>query len=255
MLYDTHVHTAFSYDSQMTLAEVQKKMLDINIGVIITEHIDLNYPDPAAFKLDVRQYFAEYEPYRSERLLIGVEIGMGPDDLPAYRRMTEEYPFDYVLASMHVVDHIDIYEEIFYRSGTKREIYAKYFAAILECLQVYDCYDSLGHIDYIARYARFSDREIYYHEFYDYIDPILAILAAKGKCLEINTRRLGDTKAAANLLPLYKRFWELGGRWVTFGSDAHKPGEIGKDFAAATHMAEYCKLRPVWFKRRQIQYI
>lgn len=255
MLYDTHLHTCFSFDSQMSLADVCKKIRDINMGVIITEHIDLNYPDPAAFKLDVQRYFAEYQRYRNDRLLLGVEIGMGPEDVAVYRRMIEQYPFDFVLGSMHVVDHMDIYDDILYRDKTKQEVFARYFDATIECLQDYDFIDSLGHIDYIARYARFPDREIYYDHFADRIDQILDILASREKCLEINTRRLGDAQAMANLLPIYKRFYELGGRRVTLGSDAHRAGDIGKNFSAAMQIADYCNLRPVWFNKRQMQYL
>ncbi len=180
---------------------------------------------------------------------------MSPEDVGTYRRMTEQYSFDYVLGSMHVIDHMDIYDDILYRDKSKQEVYARYFDATMECLEVYDFIDSLGHIDYIARYARFPDREIYYDHFADRIDQILATLAAGEKCLEINTRRLGDAQVVAHLLPIYKRFYELGGRWVTVGSDAHQAGDIGKNFSTAIQIADYCNLRPVWFDKRRIQYI
>lgn len=255
MIHDTHIHTGFSYDSQMKIAEVCGKLRETGMGATVTEHIDLNYPDPAAFKLDVQGYFTEYDKYRCDRLLLGVEIGMDVSDTAVYRRMIEEYPFDYVLGSMHVVDGVDLYDEDFYTGGTKQAVYARYFAAIRECLQVYDYIDSMGHLDYIARYARFDDREIYYKDFADDIDQILSTLAIRGKCLELNTRRLGDAHAAAGLLPIYRRFHELGGRWITIGSDAHKAADIGSHFAVAQEIAEACGLRPVYFNRREMQYL
>ena len=239
----------------MSLAEVQKKLREENIGVIITEHIDLNYPDATAFKLDTEGYFQAYAPYRNNRLLLGVEFGMGPQDVQNYRRLAESYPFDYILGSIHVVGSFDVYDEQFYAGKTKAEAYAAYLATILECLRMYDYVDCLGHIDYITRYARFPDRELYYHAYSEYIDAILAVLAEKGKCLEINTRRLGEAQAAINLLPIYKRFRELGGRWVTIGSDAHYAADIGKNFSVARQMADCCGLRPVYFNNRQMQYI
>lgn len=255
MIYDTHLHTCFSHDSQMSMADVRKKMQQINIGVTITEHLDLNFPEPKAFKLDVAGYFNQYEQFRNEYLLMGVEIGMGLEDVTAYRQMIETYAFDYVLGSIHVVDHVDIYDAQFYVHKTKEEVYSRYLDTTIECLEVYDYIDSLGHIDYIARCASFPDRELHYSDFADRLDRILATLASKEKCLELNTRRLGDPAAAASLLPIYKRFRELGGRWITIGSDAHQPNDIGKHFATAMQLAECCQLRPVWFKRRQMQYI
>ncbi len=255
MLYDTHIHTCFSYDSKMSLAEVRRKLAEVNIGAIITEHIDLNYPDTTAFKLDTEGYFQAYAPYRNDRLLLGVEFGMGPQEVMDYRRLAESCPFDYILGSIHVVGSFDVYDAQFYAEKTKEEAYTAYLAATLECLGVYDYIDCLGHIDYITRYARFPDRELYYHEYREYLDAILAILADQGKCLEINTRRLGDTRAADCLLPIYKRFRELGGRWVTIGSDAHYAADIGKNFSVARHIADCCGLRPVYFHKRQMQYL
>lgn len=255
MLYDTHIHTCFSDDSKMSLAEVRKKLLEENIGAIITEHMDLNYPDATAFKLDTEGYFQAYAPYRNDRLLLGVEFGMDPQDVLDYRRLAERYPFDYILGSIHVVGSFDVYDEQFYEGKTKAEAYTEYLAATLECLRIYDNIDCLGHIDYITRYARFSDRELYYHEYREYLDAILATLADKGKCLEINTRRMGDTQAAACLLPIYKRFHELGGRWVTIGSDAHCAADIGKNFSVALQIADRCGLQPVYFSKRQMQYL
>lgn len=255
MIFDTHVHTCFSYDSQLSLTEVQKRIADNNMGVIITEHIDLNYPDAQAFKLDTEGYFAAYAPHRHDRLLLGVEFGMGPQDVADYRQMAETFPFDYILGSIHVVGRYDVYDEKFYAGKSKEEAFAAYLTTIFECLRLYDYIDCLGHIDYIARYARFSDPELYYHEFSEYIDQILAAVVAKGICLEINTRRLGDALAAANLLPIYKRYRELGGQWVTIGSDAHFADDIGKNYAVAQQMAECCNLRPVYFNKRQMQYL
>lgn len=64
---------------------------------------------------------------------------------------------------------------------------------MLECIEKYVFIDSLGHIDYIARYARFEDNEIYYMDFRNEIDEILRTLIQNEKAIEINTRRIGDS--------------------------------------------------------------
>jgi histidinol-phosphatase (PHP family) len=255
MLYDTHLHTEFSHDSRMRISEVIEKAREINFGVVVTEHIDLNYPDPLAFNLDVEGYLQTYEKYRSDRLLLGIEVGMGICEVVENRELIEKYPFDYILGSIHVIGNMDIYDEVFYTGRTKMDVYNHYFDAMAECVQGYNYIDSLGHIDYIARYAKFEDKEIYYEDFTDRIDRILTIIAKNEKCLEINTRRLGNEIVIQNLIPIYKRFYDLGGRWVTIGSDAHHPGDIGKHFSTALQMADYCNLKPVWFKERQLQYV
>lgn len=251
MLFDTHMHTTFSTDSQMTLKEAIQKANEINLGISITEHMDLAYPEPLAFLFDVKQYFNAYGQFRNDKVLLGIEIGMRPDCFEENRKISQQYPFDIVIGSVHVIDDIDLYSPDFYQSRTKREVYRKYFEFMLQCLKSYDFIDTLGHIDYICRYARFDDTQIYYKEFYDYIDPILSLVATRGQAMEINTRRLDNVQNLQQLIPIYKRFRELGGRWITIGSDAHKAQDIGKYMKDAMQIAELCQLTPVYFKNRK----
>lgn len=255
MLYDTHIHTRFSHDSKMLLEDATAKASELGLGIIVTEHIDLNYPDPKAFRLNTHDYFETYTPYRSDTLLLGVEIGLSRNELADNRKIIDSNPFDYVIGSIHLVNDVDTYAEIYYRGKNKRQAYEEYFNAMLECVRSYDFIDSLGHIDYICRYARYADQELYYHEFAEQIDAVLIALVDQGKCLELNTRRIGDKKAADCLMDIYKRFKEVGGNYVTIGSDAHHPGDVGKHFALALEMVSNAGLKPVWFRERQMQYM
>lgn len=251
MLFDTHMHTVFSTDSKMELLEAIKRAQELNIGIIITEHMDLSYPEPLAFIFDVNKYFEQYEPFRNDKVLLGIEIGMRQDCLEQNNEIVTNHPLDCVIGSIHVIDNIDLYCSSFYRSRTKKEVYSQYFAYMLECVKKYEFIDTLGHIDYICRYAQYEDTQIDYEEFKDYIDPILTTIITNGKAIEINTRRLNNKANIQKLIPIYKRFKELGGKWVTIGSDAHKVQDIGMYMSDALELARMCKLIPVYFKKRQ----
>lgn len=255
MIFDTHMHTRFSTDSRMTLEEAVGQSRQLGLGIVLTEHMDLAYPEPAAFTFDVDAYFQSYGPYRSDSLLLGIEIGMRTDCLDGNREIIERYPFDYCIGSIHVVDNMDIYQEGFYLSRSKQEVYHQYFSSMADCLACHDFVDSLGHIDYIARYARYADPEIYCHELQDDIDQVLKLVAAKGKAMEINTRRLQSQEFVDALLPVYQRFYQLGGRYVTIGSDAHKAADIGRGLATAQAIADHCQLKVVKFKGRRMEYV
>ena len=255
MLFDTHMHTRFSTDSTMDIEDAVAKGRELGMGITFTEHLDLDYPKPQAFIFDIDEYFAAYSHYRSDKVLLGIEIGMRSELAQANRMALEKYPFDFVIGSIHVIEGIDIYENQFYLGRSKREVYGQYFASMLECLSCYEFIDSLGHIDYIARYAQFDDPELHYSEFTDYFDQVLATVVAKQKALEINTRRLDQPETVKALIPVYRRFAELGGRWVTIGSDAHTPQDIGRHFPLALEIADRCGLRPVWFDARQPHYV
>lgn len=255
VLVDTHMHTKFSTDSKMTIEEAVAKGRELNIGITITEHMDLGYPESNAFQFDVDKYLKDYNKFRSDSVMLGIEIGMKADCLQDNRNLVEQGTLDYVIGSIHVIDNIDIYHESYYRGRTKQEVYNCYFGAMLDCIKCYDFIDSLGHIDYITRYACFADTELYYHEFTEQIDSVLKVLVQNEKALEINTRRLGDVKVIETLLPIYKRFAELGGRLATIGSDAHKPQDIGHGMVAALEMAAQCSLKAVYYKDRQPHYV
>jgi histidinol-phosphatase (PHP family) len=255
ILFDSHVHTRFSTDSKMKIEAAIKRAAELNIGIITTEHMDLNCPIPNKFRFDPAQYYKEYGKYRSDKVLLGIELGMINDGVLNNKELIESCPFDYVIGSIHIVDDKDIFYEDFYINKSKKEAYEHYLRYMLQCIKTHNFIDSLGHIDYIARYARYEDKEIYYEDFTEYIDEILKTIAENGKSLELNTRRLNNSEAVKNLEKIYKRFYALGGRTLTIGSDAHNVDSIGSSFDIAKAITESSNLRIVYYKARKPEYI
>lgn len=251
MLFDTHMHTTFSTDSKMRIEEALKRTEELNLGVTITEHMDLKYPREGHFFFDVEKYLKEYSKYRSDRVLLGIELGLRHDCLEENNGVINNNFFDYVIGSIHTVNGLPVYSKERYDEGrTKKDTYEEYLEYMYKCVKMFDCFDSLGHIDYIARYSPYEDQEIYYREFSDYIDEVLKVLIEKDKCIEINAARLNDPRALENMTDIYKRYYELGGRFVTLGSDAHKISEIAENFQYAEKILYVTGLIPVCHKER-----
>ncbi|MFL0196479.1 histidinol phosphate phosphatase [Clostridium sp. WILCCON 0269] len=253
-MFDTHIHTTFSTDSNMKIEDAIKCMEEKNISLIVTEHMDVNFPKKDSFCFNVDDYFNTYSKYRNNNLLLGIELGMKEDCIEESRKLIENNSFDYVIGSIHLVDNLDLYYPDYYKDKSKKEAYLKYLQVMLENLKEFYFIDSLGHIDYIARYAKFEDRELYYKDFSDIIDDILKEIIKEGKCLELNTRRLCNNISVKNMIEIYKRFNELGGKYITVGSDAHQVEAIGNNFMAAKEMAQLCNLKIVYFKNRVMEY-
>ncbi|MBR5582273.1 MAG: histidinol-phosphatase, partial [Phascolarctobacterium sp.] len=58
MIFDTHMHCDFSTDSSMTLEEAIAAAEKENIGMIVTEHWDYDYPtNPCEFIFDLNAYY------------------------------------------------------------------------------------------------------------------------------------------------------------------------------------------------------
>lgn len=251
-MFDSHVHTKFSSDSKMEIIDAINASRKLNLGLIITEHMDVGFPSIDSNTFCIPDFFNEYSNYRSNKLLLGVELGMRPDLIDDVKNVALSYPFDQIIGSVHVVDKMDAYPKSFYEGRSKTEVYEQYLKYMIKCIKTHDFIDTLGHIDYIARYNNYFDKELYYDEYIEYIDEILKLLAEKGKAIEINTNRLSKHDAAVNLMKIYKRFKELGGKYVTIGSDAHTPESIGRSFNIAKEICDTCNLRVVHFKERKI---
>jgi histidinol-phosphatase (PHP family) len=95
----------------------------------------------------------------------------------------------------------------------------------------------LAHIDYPVRHWPAGAGRFEPAEFEDEYRAVLAELARSGRALEINT--------VVPLAAVIVRWWyEAGGDALTFGSDAHDPSRLARDFAHATAMAEAAGFHP-----------
>ncbi len=254
MLFDTHMHAEYSCDAHMKITEAIAAAREQNLGMILTEHWDRFYPtNPEMFMFDLKDYFAQNSKYRSEDVLLGIEIGMQPAAALEDEKLVQEYPFDEVIASMHCFVGKDMYEPTSYVGLTKDVAVKTYLEESIKCLDLYDDFDSYGHIDYICRYMPYEDQNLYYKEHPVLWDAVFRRLIEGHKALEINTRRLSDAQALPSLRELYQRYKELGGQYVTLGSDAHYKEHVGRDFAIARQMAKALGLAIVHFSARKMQ--
>ena len=254
MMFDSHTHTRFSVDSEMEARAALTAAAEQGLGLVFTEHLDVDFPGDADFVFDAQKYFADYAPLAGAKLRLGVEVGMREETLAASRAFVASAPFDLVIGSIHLIDGKDIYYKESFAGQDKAEMYGKYFALMAENLRTHDFIDVLGHIDYIARYAPYGNPELSYGDFADEIDAVLRACVETGTVMELNTRRLRGRRAQKELMPIYARYDELGGRYVTLGSDAHTADAIGANFAAAEDMAAALGLRIVTFAGRKMEF-
>lgn len=253
MLFDSHSHTAFSADSEMQAEAAIEAAETKGIGLVFTEHLDFDFPGEEDFVFDPEQYWNAYESFRGETLRLGVEVGLeaaAHDRVPTF---LQKAPFDLVIGSIHLLEHHDLYYKDYYAGKTKEEVFHRYFQTMAGEVRAFDAFDVLGHIDYIARYATYENPEIEYGVYHDDIDAVLRAVIETGRVLELNTRRLGERRALKELVPVYARYHELGGRYVTLGSDAHTPDAIGANFARARELAEQMGLSVVTFAGREME--
>ena len=256
MYFDSHIHTEFSADSEMRAADALREAAKQGLGLVFTEHLDYDYPSAGTeeFIFDPEAYWTKYEPLRADgTLLLGVEMGMMASAREKNAAFLRRVPFDFVLASIHFLDVKDLYYPETFEGREKCEMYHEYFTVMRDEIYAHPFINALAHIDYIARNAPFDNPEISYGAFTEDIDAVLRALVETDTAIEINTRRIGTPRGVKELAPVYRRYHELGGHYVTIGSDAHVPDAVGRNYARARELAHAFDLKIVTFRERQMR--
>ena len=244
------------------------------------------------FLLDFPNYLPALREIREEYrgrldMGIGVELGLQLHARQDTENVMKLYgdAFDFIIGSIHFVDHYDVYypqwfamdamdvsearsDERFARATrripTREEAeavtreqeaarYRHFFEVTLKRLESYDCFDSLGHLDFVVRYGPNKNRFYDFKTYGDIISAILELLIRKDKALEVNTGGfkygLGHPNPCVDVL---KRYRELGGRLLTVGSDAHVPGFVGYEFDRTAELLRELGFREYALYRRRV---
>ncbi|MEX1308346.1 MAG: histidinol-phosphatase HisJ family protein [Eubacteriales bacterium] len=233
-MQDYHIHSRYSTDSKQDISDICKNAVQANIKEIaITDHIDIDYPYDADFSFDIDMRNAEIDKeqknYPALAIKKGVEIGLMPKINNDYVNIIRSHPFDFVIASIHIVNGLDPYFPEFFKGKTKEQAYAEYLEATYEGIKDFDDYDVIGHIGYASRFFPGEDKVMRYAEHKDLLDSILKKVIKDGKGIEVNTKGIagtGDTLPSESIL---RQYLKLGGERITLGSDAHIPGRVGDE--------------------------
>ncbi|MEG7531462.1 MAG: histidinol-phosphatase HisJ family protein [Hungatella sp.] len=250
MFSDVHMHTEFSGDSHTPTATQIEQAISLGMKEIcITEHHDYDVHSETDFILDLDSYLPAMKKLQAIyadriRVNIGIELGLQLHIKSYLDHLILQYPFDFIIGSCHFIDGIDPFYPSFFEGRTEQETYEHFFDVTLQRIRQMDCFDVLGHLDYIVRYGPNQNRDYTYEAYQEYIDPILVALIARGKGLECNTGgfkyKLGHPNPCEKILTRYR---ELGGEILTIGSDAHKPNEIGYEFDKLKELLLHCGFR------------
>lgn len=255
---DMHMHTWFSTDSEACPCDMADEAVRKGLKTIcFTDHFDkddLEWGEEGIF--DVDAYFVEMQKLQEEyagklNIRIGIELGLRTYLKDYYEELTKKYPFDFVIGSVHNVPYkkdaegnilyTDPAAEKLFTDRTDKEAYRLMMETTLENVRTSDCFQTLGHLDYVVRYGKSRKKEYSYTDYADIIDEILKLLIEKEKGLEVNSAGLKYGLPFAHPHPdVLKRYRELGGEIITIGADAHKPEHIAYDFAKAEEILKSC---------------
>jgi len=269
--FDNHTHSNFSPDSNISVAQAVATALQKGLmGIAITDHYDIDAPireqefsfDPALQQAEIDRVVWEMGGKMQEegfQVMKGIEVGLQSGSMEKIKNFTAQYSFDTVIASVHFLDGGDPYMGTYYGNKDFKQAYGHALEEIYNTAIAYKDFDIIGHYDYVARYSPYGPgcRDITLAQFGDYIEPLLKFLAQEGKTFELNTKTYMNHKGYVPALDtaILRRFRQLGGEALSFGSDAHNTDRIGDKFEYYAHVAKECGFRYlVYFKNRRPQY-
>lgn len=251
IIADMHTHSSFSGDSETPMEEQLKEAIQLGLKhYCFTDHEDLYYPEVQddngnpvnIFNLDIPVYLNKIKELKAAykdkiNVLTGIELGLYKKALPEYETLLKSNNFDFVIASIHLIDGMDPYYPEFWLYHDSKKAVKRYFEIMLEMINSFTDFDTLGHLDYIFRYIRDEagnpgDGNYSYLEYAGLIDPILNRIIELDKALEVNTAGYKYGLNAPNPhTKVLKRYKKLGGTKITIGSDGHKPEHLAYDFS------------------------
>ena len=264
MFWDQHMHCNFSGDSDALPEDMIKAGIAHGLsGICFTDHLDYDYPEePNIFLLDFDNYFKVLSDLKEKyadkiSVNIGIELGLQTQAAGQNLAVAEKYPFDFIIGSSHVVNHMDPYYPEFFAGRDEDAAYMEYFESVLENINSGVDFDVYGHIDYVVRYGPNKNAFYTYEKFKDIIDEILTQLISKGKGIEVNTGGfkygLGHPNPTEDII---KRYRELGGEIITMGADAHVPEYVAYEFDKTAQIIKNCGFKYYTvFKNRKAEFI
>jgi histidinol-phosphatase (PHP family) len=266
---DLHVHSACSADGASTVADYARRAAALGLAEVgFCEHQDFDPRDGGYLFLDAGRYEQEVA---AARLLApgtafrrGVEITYQAGREGEIRTWLAGDAWDYVVASVHLVDYADGWAIIserqavdpYFRGHSRQQAYAPYFEELL-CAVRSGLGDVLGHLDLIKRHGTAHYGPFDPRDFEGEIRAVLRAAIEGGMGLEINTSGLrqspGEPYPALTVLRWYR---ELGGEVLTVGSDAHCAADLGAGIPTALDLARAAGFRAVaTFEARALRWI
>lgn len=250
-IYDCHIHSDNSVDGKNSVDEICQTSIEKGITAItITDHatpMPEGVTDYEHIEKCVKEARLAAEKYK-DKLLVLVGAEREDEYPPDFRERFYDFDLDCILGSAHSKPTMSNYfAEYGYRDikecskDAPIELVAqtvkKYYHRLAD-IAYYADVDVITHLTFMFRYINgYNNRGLSIEPFYPEIDNILKGVIETGKALEINTS--GKALSWNQFMPdaqILKRYFNMGGRIITLGSDAHKKENIAIAFDEAIKM-------------------
>ena len=240
---DYHMHTPLCRHAVGEPAEYAAQAVAVGLREIgFSDHSPMREDDFDAWRMRLDQldeYVGKVAGARRAHPTLTIKLGLEADFLPGLedwiRELAGRHPWDYFIGSVHYLAEawdIDNPRKLSrWRERDAFEVWTAYFDRLTAAAGS-GLFDIIGHVDLAKKFCFYPKEDCA-----PLFRRFIAAAAQSGVAIELNTA--GLRKDCREIYPS-RQILELArahGVPITFGSDAHAPGEGGADFAAAVALA------------------
>lgn len=244
---DSHTHSKNSFDGKDSVIMMCERAASLGLySITVTDHCECNEYYRDNYRKAIENSIIDTSKARAVyhdrvRIYTGIELGQPTQDKKAAEEALSLTEYDFVLGSLHNLRGEKDFYYLEYTPESAPKLLERYFLEVLELVRENN-FDSLAHLTYPLRYIAANPKiSTGVRYFKSTIDEILSTLAKKDKALEVNTS--GLRQLIGKTLPdeeVIRRFRELGGKYITLGSDAHRWGDIGSGIEDGLNLLLQC---------------
>ncbi|ATV68983.1 histidinol phosphate phosphatase [Fusobacterium pseudoperiodonticum] len=234
MMFDQHVHSNFSFDSNEELENY------INVSnkndIVTTEHLDfanpiINYEDSSIEYLKYIEEITSLNKKYSNKFFSGIEIGYTSNSEKRIENFLKDKNFNLKLLSIHqngLYDYMCVNKKLISLEALIQE----YFEQMIQALESSIEFNVLAHFEYGIRIVDISvvDFDNLASKF---LNKIIELIIKKEIAFEVNTKSMYKYKKENLYSYMIEKYLKKGGKLFTLGSDAHNIKDYAYKFDEA----------------------
>ncbi|HTR80830.1 MAG TPA: histidinol-phosphatase HisJ [Bacteroidota bacterium] len=245
MLVDYHTHTSLCKHADGSLEEYIIHATNVGLAEIgCSDHAPMPNDFDAPHRMNMQQFLELYKPEvlalkEKYRHAITVKFALEGDFFPGTESWVKDFngqhDFDYIIGSVHYLGEWGFDNPIFVHEYEQRdidEVYGQYYNHIKRSAAS-KLFDIIGHCDLVKKFGHRPTKNME-----EVLREVFKVVKAADMAVEINTS--GLRKPVKEVYPSEQILNILRDYSIplTLGSDAHTPGDVGKDFDIARQLVE-----------------
>jgi histidinol-phosphatase (PHP family) len=240
---DYHMHTPLCHHASGLPTEYAARAVALGLTEIgFSDHSPMRRDNFDEWRMNTDK-LAEYvesvrkaqQDFPQLRVKLALEVDYLPGQEEWIRELAAMYPWDYLIGSVHYVSESWAIDSPHQLAEWKRhdpyEVWSMYFDWLTRAADS-GLFEIIGHADLPKKFGIYPNRDCA-----PLFNRFLQTAAQKKVAIELNTAGLRKDCKEIYPSPQILQMARKKGVAITFGSDAHAPGEVGMNFTEALQLA------------------